>query len=493
VESVSFHFIMLRTSLATLITNGVGQMISFPLAELENLASVKVVDAEPLFDDDVFSHPTLCDPSVNQTAGYLTASAASKYFFWLFESKNDPVNDPLIMWLSGGPGCSSQLALFAENGPCQVNKDGTDTIPNPYSWHQKANVVWVDQPAGTGFSTGSGTVVNEYGVSQNMYNFLQNFYTAFPNYQKNDFYIFGESYAGHYVPTISHKIWTHNQAGDGVHIPLKGIAIGNGLTNPEIQYGAYAEMCHTGGKDEGGHAPPVCNSATHALMQAATPVCQAAIAVCNLVPHLSESVSMEDAPVPPCLAALESCNAGLLIPYQASGQNVYDMRIPCEHGKLCYDFDHVTTYLNRKDVKAQLGTKGSWGSCNTAVAVGFELAGDWMKGYHQLIPDMLHDDIKVLIYAGEEDYICNFLGNKRWTKALEWNHTAEFNAADDKDWAVSGATVARHRNANGFHFLQVFGAGHMVPMDKPAESLEMVNRFISGTMSANDVEAATMV
>jgi len=102
-------------------------------------------------------HPNICDNTVNQTAGYLDANTTSKYFFWLFESQNDPSNDPLIVWFSGGPGCSSQLALFAENGPCKVNKEGTDTSTNPYSWHKKANVMWVDQPSGVGFSTGLGT------------------------------------------------------------------------------------------------------------------------------------------------------------------------------------------------------------------------------------------------------------------------------------------------------------------------------------------------
>merc|ERR1719197_2012959 len=134
-----------------------------------------------------FQHPTLCDPTVNQTAGYIKASKDSDYFFWLFESKNDPATDPLIMWLSGGPGCSSQLALFAENGPCSVNKDGSTTTINANSWHQKANVMWVDQPAGVGFSTGLGTH-NEAGVASNMYSFLQGFFKAFPQYK--DFYIF---------------------------------------------------------------------------------------------------------------------------------------------------------------------------------------------------------------------------------------------------------------------------------------------------------------
>merc|ERR1711869_49568 len=86
-----------------------------------------------------------------------TANGSTKYFFWLFESKADPTKDPLIMWLSGGPGCSSQLALLAENGPCTVNKQGKAKL-NPHSWHTKANMMWVDQPAGVGFSTVFGLV-----------------------------------------------------------------------------------------------------------------------------------------------------------------------------------------------------------------------------------------------------------------------------------------------------------------------------------------------
>jgi len=469
---------MVSVLLASLIAGVAGQVQHLSVDELKQMAVDQPVSMQPTGEG--FQHPTLCDPSVNQTSGYIKASKHSDYFFWLFESQSDPTTDPLIMWLSGGPGCSSQLALFAENGPCKVNKDGTDTVPNPYSWHKKANVMWVDQPAGSGFSTGAGSVRNEKGVADNMQTFLQGFFTEFPRFQKLDFYIFGESYAGHYIPAISHNIWQNNQGSAGVHIPLKGIAIGNGLTNPQEQYGHYAEMCHTGGQPEGGHAPAVCGNVTFAAMKTATPVCTAAIATCN-------------AGVPgSCIAAVDACNLPLIIPYQASGKNVYDMRIPCEHGKLCYDFDSVATYLNTKEIQAQLGGTGTWGSCNTVVTLAFQTAGDYMKNFHTLLPDLMADGIEVLIYAGDCDYICNWLGNKAWAQTLEWEHKDEFNAAADKEWQLEGKTVARHRNSNHFHFMQVYEAGHMVPMDQPAASLEMVVKFISGSLSDNDVEATVV-
>merc|ERR1711904_481209 len=120
-------------------------------------------------------------------------------------------------------------------------------------------------------------------------------------------------------------------------------------------------------------------------------------------------------------------------------------------------------------------------------------AGDWMHGNYALkLPDLLQDGIEVLIYAGDCDYICNWLGNKAWTQKLKLDHADDFNAAEDKEWQVDGKTVAKHRNSNHFHFMQVYEAGHMVPMDQPAASLEMVNKFISGSLSDNDVDATVV-
>ena len=77
----------------------------------------------------------------------------------MFESRRTPSTDPILLWLTGGPECSSELALFTENGPCKVNSEGTDTTNNPYSWNTQANLLYIDQPPGTGFSTGSTTTM----------------------------------------------------------------------------------------------------------------------------------------------------------------------------------------------------------------------------------------------------------------------------------------------------------------------------------------------
>jgi len=416
------------------------------------------------------SNPTLCDPSVKQYSGYLDVALGTKYFFWMFESRRSPSQDPVVLWLTGGPGCSSQLALLAENGPCTVNKNGSTEL-NPYSWTSQANVIWVDQPSATGFSTGLPLTHDEDGVAKNMYQFMQEFYKALPQYKNNDFFIFGESYAGHYVPAVSHYLWQQGKQG-GFKVPLKGVAVGNGLTDPEEQYKWYPDMAKDGGKSEGGSLAKgvITNVIAHAAMKAATIPCVNQIHKCNAENNSSA-----------CTTAYAVCNYGELIPYELTGYNPYDMRIKCQKRPLCYDFSSVETFLNAKDTQTQLGVKKKWASCNRIVNVAFQ--HDWMKNYHVKIPDMLADGIKVLIYAGDVDYICNWLGNKKWTLAMEWPHRSEFNAAKDAPYSVDGKQVGRLRASNGFHFMQVYQAGHMVPMDQPAVALSMLNDFIGGAMS----------
>jgi len=129
----------------------------------------------------------------------------------MHEAQNDPANAPLVVWLTGGPGCSSTLALLTENGPCRVNADGTGTEANPHSWNTNANVLWIDQPAGVGFSYGQNNDENEIVVGEDAYFFMQAFMTAHPEYAMRPLFIFGESYGGRYAPAIAHRIFEGNK------------------------------------------------------------------------------------------------------------------------------------------------------------------------------------------------------------------------------------------------------------------------------------------
>eukprot|EP00754_Rhynchopus_humris_P039951 Rhum_TRINITY_DN23025_c0_g1::Rhum_TRINITY_DN23025_c0_g1_i1::g.176870::m.176870 len=405
----------------------------------------------------------LCDPQVKQYTGYHKLDTGDKhYFYWAFESRHVPATDPFVLWMTGGPGCSSELALFEENGPCKVNNDSSGTTPNPYGWNNNATLLYVDQPTGTGFSYGwARDTSSQIGVANDMYDFLQLFFKQHPEYQARKFFVYGESYGGHFVPAVTHKILLENEnlkAGN-VKINLHGTSIGNGLVDPLHQYSHYPDMAAS----DNGHTPAL-GKAEVDLMRAAVPSCLAGIKACY-----------DGIPVS-CFAALEECNLALIIPYSLSGRNTYDMRKKCTHPPLCYDFSHVKTYMNLPAVQKQLGVDRHWTPCDKTVTLPME--GDWMHNYEIDLPAQLAAGIRVQIYAGDQDYICNWLGNKAWSLAMPWPGQSGFNASADKPWMLDGAEAAKIRSYQNFSFVQVHNAGHMVPMDQPKFALEMLNRFI---------------
>jgi len=157
------------------------------------------------------------------------------------------------------------------------------------------------------------------------------------------------------------------------------------------------------------------------------------------------------------------------------------MRFKCAKPPLCYDFSGVGKFLARADVRTALNirpTAGQWQSCNFKVNHMF--MGDWMKDYQTQIPDLLHAGIRVLIYAGDQDFVCNWLGNRAWTLAMDWPGKAAFNKATAIDWTAAGKPAGRLWSASNFSFLRVYGAGHMVPLDQPEASLVMLDSFLKG-------------
>ncbi|TVU39296.1 hypothetical protein EJB05_12709 [Eragrostis curvula] len=370
---------------------------------------------------------------------------------------------PVVIWLTGGPGCSSELALFYENGPFHI-ADNMSLVWNDFGWDQASNLIYVDQPTGTGFSYSSDsrdTRHNEASISDDLYAFLQAFFTEHPTYAKNDFYITGESYAGHYIPAFASRVHQGNKNNEGIHINLKGFAIGNGLTDPAIQYKAYPDYALDMG---------LITKAQYNKISKIVPTCEFAVKLCGT----SGTVS--------CLAAYVVCNTIFgSIRTIIGSKNYYDIRKPCV-GSLCYDFSNLEKFLNLKSVRESLGVGDiEFVSCSPTVYQAMLL--DWMRNLEVGIPDLLESDIKVLIYAGEYDLICNWLGNSRWVNSMEWSGKEAFVSSSEKPFTVDGKEAGVLKSHGPLSFLKVHDAGHMVPMDQPKAALEMLKRWTSGNLS----------
>jgi len=408
-----------------------------------------------------------------QLSGYITVPGFQKdnsthLFYWFFESRNSPSTAPTIIWLTGGPGCSSMLALFYENGPYNIEKNMTLSL-NPFSWNEVANVIWIDQPVGTGYSYADHEddyVDDEAQIAEDVYEFLQMFFAQNPQYNKN-FFVFGESYAGHYIPAIGKRIvdGNNNLQPPLVNIDLKGIAIGNGWVDPVIQYGYYADMLNKDGLLD------AISTATYD--DTAYPACEALIRV-NWFAALEEcSLAMEAV-----LADAELQNGRTI--------NVYDVTKKCEVEPLCYDFSLGTKFLTSPKVMKALGANPNveWVDCNTEVHT--LLLGDWIGNYAIDLPEVLAANIPVLVYSGTNDWICNYLGGEAWASQLSWPGQSGYNSAAWSEWTgPSGTQAGRAKTNEGLTFLEVFDAGHMVPMDQPANALDMVTKFTSGEPFGN--------
>lgn len=342
------------------------------------------------------------DPDVKQYSGYLDDNKEDKHLFYckfrpvilceallmqipgFFESRNDPENDPVVLWLNGGPGCSSLTGLFMELGPSRVGKD-LKLIYNPYSWNANASVIFLDQPVNVGFSYSGSSVSNTIAAGKDVYALLTLFFKQFPQYTHQDFHIAGESYAGHYIPVFTSEILSHKKR----NINLKSVLIGNGLTDGYTQYQYYRPMaCGDGGW------PAVLDENECQAMDNALPRCQSLIESC----YQSESVWS-------CVPASIYCNNAMIGPFQRTGQNVYDVRGKCEDtSNLCYSMlGYISKYLNQQKVQDALGVEvDGYESCNFDINRNFLFQGDWMQPFHRLVPGIIKE-IPVLIYAVSRD------------------------------------------------------------------------------------------
>ncbi|EAR82470.2 serine carboxypeptidase family protein (macronuclear) [Tetrahymena thermophila SB210] len=386
------------------------------------------------------------------TTGLITIKKSSDIFYWHFESRSNPSEDPIAFWLAGGPGASSMISVLAGNGPYRLNQQDQTLETNIYAWNNQANMVFVDQPVGTGFSNaGNGELTkSESEVEEDFYQFLLGFFEQNPQYIGRPLYLTGVSYAGHFVPAIGASLIKKKDP----KINLQGLAIGNGWVDPQIQYPSYGEFAFKNN---------LISSYEYNLVAKPT------------LSNCSKLIAKKA----PYKIFKPICMRGM---YDIVGNeenpkfDVYNVKCTgpdCESA-----FNGLSDYFNRADVQAALGVSGrNWQIESDPVYDALEY--DYDLSYAQDVAFVLESGIKVLVYYGDLDFICNYIGGLQWAENMNWSMQKDFQNAEFQDYLVDGKVGGQFKSAGKFSFLTVNQSGHMVTVDQPALALQMFNQFIS--------------
>ena len=399
---------------------------------------------------------------ITSYSGFLTVDETfnSNMFFWFFPAQKANQSAPLLLWLQGGPGGSSLFGLFVENGPLYVDRDA-QVYSRSITWNSDYHMLYIDNPVGTGFSfTNSigGFSTNEDQVATNLYSALTQFFTVFYDYQPNDFYITGESYAGKYIPAIGLLIHTMNSQSPKVPINLVGLAIGDGLCDPVNMFGGYAELVYQFGmadEIQRDYIQKVSDEAVQCITQGDF---RGAFNIFDMLMN------------------------GDLYPYPTYFYNItgstdyYNILNTKEPAA----YDYYVPFVNRSDTRFAIHVGNlSYGA--QSVQVETSLLNDIMDTVAPRLATLM-DNYKVMIYNGQLDIIVGAPLSERFLTVLSWTGQSEYLAANRTVWKISPSDeeVAGYiRQVGKFWQVVVRGAGHILPYDQPERGLNLIQNFIN--------------
>uniref|UniRef100_A0A3P8X1X6 Carboxypeptidase n=1 Tax=Cynoglossus semilaevis TaxID=244447 RepID=A0A3P8X1X6_CYNSE len=441
------------------------------------LLSMLDIDAAPAADEINFLPGLHKQPNFRHYSGYLNVADGKHLHYWFVESQNDPSSDPVVLWLNGGPGCSSLDGLLTEHGPYLI-----------------ANMLYLESPAGVGFSYSDNKnyTTNDNEVSMNNYLALKKFFQLFPEYSKNQLFLTGESYGGIYIPTLAERVMEDDE------LNLQGIAVGNGMSSYQMNDNSLVFFSYYHGL-----------LGTDLWTRLQTYCCSSGICEFYNITN-------------------QNCSASVSEVYDivySSGLNMYNLYAPCAGGlgqrlsveksqlvirdmgnsflkhhwtrhwnqKLrelaslplsvhldppCTNSTPSTLYLNNPIVRAALHINPralNWSICSSDVNLNYSrVYTDMKKQYEKLLDTLKY---RVLVYNGDVDMACNFMGDEWFVESLQQEVKVErrpwfYN--DDRGRQVGGFV----KEFENMAFVTVKGAGHMVPSDKPIAALDMFNSFI---------------
>lgn len=393
---------------------------------------------------------------IKSYSGYLTVDSRynSNLFFWYFPSKTSTtqIPTPLIIWLQGGPGSSSLYGLFTENGPYEFKKGKLDY--REYTWTKDFNVLYIDNPVGTGFSfteNEKGYATDQTEIGERLHEALRQFLILFPNLQKSKIIISGESYAGKYIPSLAYTILNKRNT-TNPSINIEGLFIGNPMISPEhmLNYNQY--FYSHGLLDAHGRGQL---KEREELMK-------------NKIKagKWKEAGELMDS----TFFGMEDSNT---LFYQLTGMEQYFNLLKDKN-----DPEEFTSFLNQPRIRKALHV-GNRRFARSTMKVYHRLQEDVMKSMKPIFETVL-ENYQTLIFSGQLDGICPWYLQENLFLHLSWNGAWEYYHAERKPFHLNQKLVGYYKRAKNFTDVMIRNAGHMVPRDKPQWALDLLHKFSKG-------------
>lgn len=416
--------------------------------------------------------------------GYVEVRPKAHMFWWLYRSPyrvEDPSKPwPIILWLQGGPGASGVgIGNFQEVGPLDTNLK-----PRNSTWLQKADLLFVDNPVGTGFSFVEDTalfVKDDVDAAADLTTLLEKIFNRNESLQKSPLFIVAESYGGKFAATLGLSALKAIEEGK-LKLRLGGVALGDSWISPEdfvLSWGPLlkdvSRIDDNGMEKSNSVAQEIKEQIKNGKLDDAT---NSWSKLENLISSSSSNVDFYNFLLDSGMDPVSSVTA-----IELSKRNIALNRYSRYLGSLRKsslspggegDLDTLMNGVIKRKLKI-IPNNVTWGGQSDGVFDA--MAGDFMRPRIDEVDQLLAKGVNVTIYNGQVDLICATKGTEAWVEKLKWDGLQQFlNKSRTPLFCGSDRfTKGFTRSYKNLHFYWILGAGHFVPVDQPCIALNMVD------------------
>ena len=408
----------------------------------------------------------------NETWHYVTVRQNAHMFWWFYGAQNQQREKlPLVLWLQGGPGASGTgFGNFEEIGPLYENSTHRST-----TWIMKTNLLFIDSPVGAGFSYVTDPAAYTRNITQSADDLLVVFKAFLKNltiFEDSPFYIFGESYGGKMAAEFGQRLYETIQRKE-IKCNFKGVALGDSCISPVDSISYWGKYLYQYSLLDTQDFRAVQNSAGQVINYFDQGLYKKSTA------HWSKTQDLVS-------LFTDNVNVYNVLQHNSSSfPNSNDIidRLHDRHVAVYYQ-SNLNSFMNTV-IRKKLGVipdNVTWGSQATDT---FKYQSeDFMKPAIKAVDYLISKGLKIIVYQGQFDMLCNTAGAEKWINKLQWSGLQGFNYARRKPIYVDGKkgqTQAFLKSYENFSFYYVMNAGLMVPLDNGEMALKMLGEIIDVT------------